>query len=104
MSLEQGMLVVIVVSALFVPLWFAFRSRAFTYGSATAFPLVASVALYWGPNLAQFHNAEYRTWEGLFIASWFVPALLVSLLLTFLIDVWRRKRRSRKNVPEAGRS
>jgi hypothetical protein len=91
MTVEHGMLIVIVLSALFVPLWCALRSRVFRFVMATVFPFVVSVGLYWMPNLTRLHNAELRVWAGLVVAIWFVPAVLVSVALTFLIGLLRRR-------------
>src|SRR5436190_2060466 len=100
MSIEQGTVVVVLLSVLFVPLWCAVFSRPVRFVAASIFPIVVSVCLYWLPNLGQLENDELRAWAMLFIGCWFIPAVLVSIAATFIIDMLFRRRSLKKLFPK----
>jgi hypothetical protein len=95
MSIEQGLLVVLVVSLLCEAIVCAHCSRGPRFLMAVLVPFIASLSLYWLPNLGHLHDAEFRGWFFLFFVVWFAPsaAACIVMALTF---AWLRRRINRK--------
>ena len=62
---------------------------------AVLIPFIASVSLYWLPNLGHLHDAEFRDWFPLFFAIWFVPSAAACTVAAITIT-WLRRRIDRK--------
>ena len=92
MSIEQGLLVVLVVSLLFEAVVCAYCPRGFRFLMAVLVPFIASVSLYWLPNLGHLHDAEFRDWFGLFLVVWFVPSAAACTVAAIILT-WLRCRR-----------
>ena len=95
MSIEQGLLIVLVGSLACEAVICAFCRRGFCFLMSALIPFVASVCLYWLPNLGRFHDAELRVWFPLFFAFWFVPSMTACVIAVFIIS-WLRRRLSHK--------
>ena len=95
MTIEQGLLLVLAVSLVCEVIVCVCCSRGASLLVAVFVPLIASVSLYWLPNLGKFHDAELRVWFPLFFAFWFVPSMTACVIAVFIIS-WLRRRLSHK--------
>jgi hypothetical protein len=59
---------------------------------AVVFPVLAAWPIYWLPLSNVRDTSEYSSWYGVFLISWLVYALPVSIVATLLV---RRKARQR---------
>src|SRR2546421_8000891 len=97
MTIEQGLLLVLAVSLVCEGIVCVCCSRGVSLLVAVLVPLIASVSLYWLPNLGQFHDAELSNWFGLFFLVWFVPSTVLCMIVAFVIGWLRRRLNHKKN-------
>jgi hypothetical protein len=95
MSVEQGLILVMIVSLLCEVVVCLYYSRKFCFLMTMIIPFMLSTSLYWLPNLDHIHDGEFRMWFGLFFIVWFVPSAaactVVATILTWLIRHIDRK-------------
>jgi len=97
MTIEQGLLLVLAVSLVCEVIVCVRCSRGVSLLVAVLVPFVASVSLYWLPNLGKFHDTEFRNWFGLFLLLWFVPSAVICIIVAFVIGWLRRRLNHKKN-------
>jgi len=97
MTIEQGLLLVLAVSLMCEVIVCLCCSRGVSLVVAVHVPFIASVSLYWLPNLGKFHDAEFRNWFGLFLLVWFVPSATMCMIMAFVIGWLRRRLNHKKN-------
>lgn len=74
---------------------FLWARLTFTWAAvicAVVFPVLAAWPIYWVPIINVRDKSEYSAWYGVFLISWLVFALPVSIAATLLV---RRKARQR---------
>jgi hypothetical protein len=91
MTVEQGLLLVLAVSLVCEVIASVRCSQGVSLVVAILVPLIASVSLYWLPNLGRFHDAELRNWFDLFLLVWFVPSAVVCTAVALFIG-WLGRR------------
>src|SRR4051794_31663629 len=98
MSVETGLLIVVLVSVVLTPLWCIVPRAALRFLLATLWPLGVALWVYWRPDLprSRAYDGEWRAWAPLFILMWFVPAMIVSLVATHLL--WSRLLQKRSDA------
>jgi hypothetical protein len=99
MTIEQGLLLVLAVSLVSEVVVCMCCSRGISLLVAVFVPLIASISLYWLPNLAKFHDAELRNWFGLFLLVWFAPSAVMCVIVAVVIGWLRRHLNHKKNEP-----
>jgi hypothetical protein len=104
MSIEHGLLFVLVVSLLCEAIVCAYCSRGHRFLTAVLVPFIASVSLYWLPNLGHLHDAEFRGWFFLFFVVWFVPSAAACIVMALTFACFRRRINRKKNAPIASES
>jgi heme/copper-type cytochrome/quinol oxidase subunit 2 len=97
MNIDQGLLLVLAVSLVCEVIVCLCFSRGVSLLVAVLVPLIASVSLYWLPNLGKFHDAEFRNWFTLFLLVWFVPSAVTCMIAAFVIGWLRRRLNHKKN-------
>ena len=97
MTIEQGLLLVLAVSLVCEVVVCVCCSRGVSLLGAVLVPLIASVSLYWLPNLGKVHDAEFRNWFGLFLLVWFVPSALMCTIVAVVIGWLRCRLNHKKN-------
>ena len=97
MTIEQGLLLVLAVSLVCEVIVCVCCSRGTSLLVAVFVPLITSVSLYWLPNLSKFHDAEFRNWFGLFLLVWFVPSVIMCIIVAFVVGWLRRRLNHKKN-------
>ena len=96
-TIEQGMLLVLAVSLVCEVIVCVCCSRGVSLFLAVLVPFIASVSLYWLPNLGKFHDAEFRNWFGLFLLVWFVPSAIICVIVSFVAGWLRCRLHHKKN-------
>jgi biotin transporter BioY len=94
MSVEQGLIIVIIISALLTPLWSRLRTVRRSLLAAAGFPFLVATGFYWLPYLTRINDMELRAWAMLFIGIWFVPSAIVSVVLTFILRKFAKRKKS----------
>jgi hypothetical protein len=97
MSIEQGLALVLTFSLLVEIVVCALFSTAMRFAMAFLIPFLASVGLYWLPNLTALHNAEFRGWFPVFFVVWFLPST-AACLIAAAIATWLRRRIEKRNT------
>ena len=95
MSIEAGLIVVLFASVAGELAICVYFTPAVRWAAAFVIPILASLGLYWLPNLSRFHDAEFQTWFLLFFLFWSVPSVIACLLAASIFTfVQRRKQPS----------
>ncbi len=90
MSIEQGMMIIAVVSFATTFVFGKIKSKFFRVAAHLLLPLFLAIALYWGPNLKSIGNAEHKAWAILFISAFYASGLCGSFL-AFIMNMISRK-------------
>jgi hypothetical protein len=97
MSVEEGLVFVLVISLLIEVAVCAYSSVAVRFAMVAVIPFLVSIGLYWLPHLDQLDDAQFRGWFLIFFTFWFVPSSAACFVVAGVLT-WLRRRAERKRT------